>query len=76
MRTLSEFWRTLQFVQAYDARAKMFIPATMNDWLPIENKQHFYTYRGSLTTPPCSEVVTWMVYYDILPINMFDVSKK
>lgn len=29
----------------------------------------FYTYRGSLTTPPCSEVVTWIVFPDPLPIS-------
>lgn len=29
----------------------------------------FYTYRGSLTTPPCSEAVTWIIFPDPLPVS-------
>lgn len=39
----------------YDA-ADTFNPA---DLLPAEKS--YFTYAGSLTTPPCSEIVTWIV---------------
>ncbi|CAH1405084.1 unnamed protein product [Nezara viridula] len=29
----------------------------------------FYSYQGSLTTPPCSESVIWIVFPDPLPIS-------
>lgn len=29
----------------------------------------FYRYRGSLTTPPCSESVNWIVFPDVLKVR-------
>ena len=36
----------------------------------------FFTYNGSLSTPPCSEVVTWFVFPDSIPISFEQVSCK
>ncbi len=32
-----------------------------------------YHYKGSLTTPPCSDVVNWQVVKDVLPISWADL---
>jgi len=43
-------------------------PQNLRNLLPVDPKS-FYRYQGSLTTPPCSEVVTWTVFHDKLHIS-------
>jgi len=36
----------------------------------LNGKGHgFYHYKGSLTTPPCTDIVNWNVYSEVLPIQ-------
>ncbi|NWX87243.1 CAH6 anhydrase, partial [Nothoprocta pentlandii] len=39
-----------------------------------ENLSRFYRYRGSLTTPPCSESVTWTVFDDPVVLSHTQIS--
>ncbi|RWS05877.1 Carbonic anhydrase 7-like protein [Dinothrombium tinctorium] len=44
-------------------------PIVLRNLLPPKPKP-FMKYYGSLTTPPCSEVVTWIVFRDIASIGI------
>ena len=58
-------WNNLPLEQASEVAAKGSIdPAGL---LPSDRR--YYTYMGSLTTPPCSEGVLWMVMKAPVPIS-------
>ncbi|KAF4318114.1 hypothetical protein BBO99_00007251 [Phytophthora kernoviae] len=38
-------------------------------------KSHLFNYNGSLTTPPCSEVVDWWVLNNPIPISFDELSQ-
>ncbi|VCW79122.1 unnamed protein product [Gulo gulo] len=44
------------------------------DMLP-EDIQHYYSYRGSLTTPPCTENVHWFVLVHHVPLSRAQIWK-
>lgn len=41
------------------------------DFLP--GSRSFYTYSGSLTTYPCTEGITWIVFDEVIPIGYIDL---
>lgn len=48
---------------------KYFDSKTYNALELLPSNKNYYTYSGSLTTPPCSEVVTWIVMETPLEIS-------
>ena len=42
-------------------------PIDLNQLLPTDRR--YYTYMGSLTTPPCSEGVLWLVMQQPVPVS-------
>jgi len=58
-------WNNLPLEKGDEVRAGTRID--LNQLLPDDKR--YYTYMGSLTTPPCSEGVLWMVMKQPVPIS-------
>ena len=58
-------------------RGQGIMPAAvidLNNLLPPLERRAYYTYMGSLTTPPCSEDVLWMVFKQPVQVSQQQVS--
>uniref|UniRef100_T1HZT9 Alpha-carbonic anhydrase domain-containing protein n=2 Tax=Rhodnius prolixus TaxID=13249 RepID=T1HZT9_RHOPR len=64
----------MSLVQPEGSVAYLTNSFTLASLMP-KNMDLFYTYRGSLTTPPCSEVVTWIVFPDPLTVSISQIVK-
>ena len=49
--------------------------ATLNPNEMLPKDKDYYTYLGSLTTPPCSEIVTWYVIKDKIEVSIEQIKK-
>ncbi|ELT98446.1 hypothetical protein CAPTEDRAFT_225271 [Capitella teleta] len=45
----------------------------LNHLLPVDTSK-YWVYEGSMTTPPCHESVTWLIFYDPLKITGDELS--
>jgi carbonic anhydrase len=63
-------WNNLPLEKGDEVRAGTRID--LSQLLPEDKR--YYTYMGSLTTPPCSEGVLWMVMKQPVPISMDQVA--
>jgi carbonic anhydrase len=61
------------FPKEHEQEAEAPAGGNPNGLLPQSRK--YWKYEGSLTTPPCSEVVDWMVLTDPIKVTQADIDK-
>ena len=62
-----------QLISGMKTHDSVDFPTGFSPSLLVPNTRDFFTYEGSLTTPPCSEIVQWLVLREPLKINENDV---
>lgn len=63
-----------QIVAAMPPKAGEPVKMTAVDsTLMLPPRRSYYRYAGSLTTPPCSEVVNWLVLHDPIQVAQADI---
>ncbi|XP_076629931.1 carbonic anhydrase 1 [Colletes latitarsis] len=66
---VTNLWRITQ------PGTKFHIPPFPLEWIFSPFEKSYYTYSGSLTQPPCSEIVTWIVQPEPIAISTFQVAQ-
>lgn len=71
-KALETIWKALPEKQGKEQIIPN-IEINASELLPTD--QEFYRYYGSLTTPPCSEKVNWIVYQKPIEVSIAQVQK-
>ncbi|XP_012525052.2 carbonic anhydrase 1 [Monomorium pharaonis] len=54
---------------------KVYIPPFPLEWIFAPFDRDYYTYSGSLSQPPCNEIVTWIVQQEPIAISSSQMEK-
>ncbi|XP_030369685.1 carbonic anhydrase 2 [Scaptodrosophila lebanonensis] len=67
--------RHLHLIEEANKEAMLNVTFSLSSLIANVDVDKFYTYKGSLTTPPCSEAVTWILFPDPIPISPKQISR-
>ncbi|EDV30413.1 uncharacterized protein Dana_GF22952 [Drosophila ananassae] len=67
--------RHLHLIADANQEAILNVTFSLSSLISGVDVDKFYTYKGSLTTPPCSEAVTWILFPDPIPISPKQISR-
>ncbi|CAH1972843.1 unnamed protein product, partial [Acanthoscelides obtectus] len=64
---IAKLVEVMEKCEAKGAEAKLERNVDISNLIPLHGS--YYTYPGSLTTPPCSECTTWIVFDDPIEVS-------
>ncbi|XP_058825192.1 carbonic anhydrase 7 [Topomyia yanbarensis] len=72
---IAHLLRSFPLIEQFDEQVHLNFTFTLKSILGDIDLTRFYTYKGSLTTPPCSEAVTWVLFPDVLSISITQIRR-
>ncbi|XP_076678679.1 carbonic anhydrase 1 [Andrena cerasifolii] len=66
---VTNLWRIVE------RETKVHIPPFPLNWIFPPFEKNYYSYSGSLTQPPCSEIVTWIIQPEPIAISSSQVAQ-
>ena len=66
----NDFIASLNFDKAVPDPGYPLTNVMLNDFLWKLDMSEYWTYSGSLTTPPCTEGIEWTVIKEVQPISL------
>uniref|UniRef100_U5ESR7 Carbonic anhydrase n=1 Tax=Corethrella appendiculata TaxID=1370023 RepID=U5ESR7_9DIPT len=72
---LSNIAKAMSIIENYNESILLNHTFTLASLIRGIDTDKFYTYKGSLTTPPCSEAVTWILFPDTLSVSVSQMHK-
>lgn len=72
---IAHLLRSFPQIEEFDHQVSLNYTFTLHSLLGAVDLTRFYTYKGSLTTPPCSEAVTWVIFPDPLNISITQIRR-
>lgn len=70
---LDSIWQKISFNSDQESKISDLVFNALQ--LLPENKSQYYRYQGSLTTPPCSEIVTWLILKQPIKVSKLQIAR-
>lgn len=72
-KVLASVWENMPMSQGAE-QSIAGVTVDASELLP-QNQNSYYHYYGSLTTPPCSEVVDWLIFTEPVEVSAAQIAK-